>query len=248
MVAGQHALPEIGISENILAIDIGGSNIKACILDTNGNKIHPYEKIVTPEPATPDAVVEAIQELVLHFPAYAKVSVGFPGYVRDGKVYTAPNLAKGKWKCIDLAGLLNDVFKKPVKVVNDADMLGLGIAKGNGLEMVVTLGTGFGTALLYQGLLLPHLEIAHHPLTKKGDYDIYIGDRALEKIGIKKWNKRMEKVLDILKTVVNYDHLYIGGGNAGKLKIKLENNITLFSNRDGIHGGVYLWKTLHADS
>jgi polyphosphate glucokinase len=113
---------------------------------------------------------------------------------------------------------------------------------GKGLEMVVTLGTGFGTALLMDGNLLPHLELAHHPVTKKNTYDSFIGDRALERIGEEKWNKRMKKVIEILKEVINYDHLYIGGGNASKLSFELDDNITLVSNKDGIKGGARLWQ------
>jgi polyphosphate glucokinase len=225
-----------------LSIDIGGSNIKATILNFKGELLMDYEKIVTPAPANPENVVKVIKTLIKNFPPFDFVSVGFPGYVRDGVVLSAPNLGYDFWDCIDLSQMLTESLGKPATVVNDADMQGLGVASGKGLEMVVTLGTGFGTALLNEGILLPHFEISHHPLAKGGDYDQYIGDKALVKEGVVKWNKRMKKVLKVLKTVFNYDHLYIGGGNASKLNFRLDKNITLVTNRDGIKGGSRLWQ------
>ena len=227
--------------EKILAIDIGGSHIKATILDPHGIIIRPYQQEITPLPATPQAIINCINRLAAHFPAFEKISVGFPGYVKDGVVYTAPNLSHS-WHKIDFAGMLSDNFGKPVRILNDADMQGLGITQGKGFEILVTLGTGFGTAFLLDGKLLPHLELAHHPITGKKDYDAYVGLKAFEKVGQKKWNHRMKKVIAILKTVFNYDHLYIGGGNVVHLHIELPKNVTVVSNKDGIHGGAMLWK------
>jgi len=106
---------------------------------------------------------------------------------------------------------------------------------------VITLGTGFGTAFLMDGKLLPHIELAHHPLNGKKDYDDYIGEATLLRIGKKEWKKRMQRVLGILVTVFNYDHLYISGGNADLLTFRLANNISIVSNKDGIKGGAKLW-------
>ncbi len=228
--------------EKILSIDIGGSRIKGTILDVNGKMLRDYVRIKTPTPANPESVMQAIVELTKDFQQYSHVSVGFPGYVRNGKVYTAPNLGTQEWSGFDLKTNLSTVLKQPVRVLNDADMQGLGIANGTGLEMVVTLGTGFGTALLIDGNLLPHLEIAHHPVSKERDYDEYIGEKAFQEIGSERWNKRMRKVIEILKTVVNYDHLYISGGNSKKITFKTDPNITLVSNVDGIKGGAKLWQ------
>ena len=231
-----------GMQEKILSIDIGGSRIKATILDIGGEMLMDYQKIETPTPADPANVMRAITELTKGFQAYDKVSVGFPGYVRDGVVHTAPNLGTVKWKGVSLSEQLSELLKKPVRVLNDADMQGLGIARGKGLEMVITLGTGFGTALFINGTLLPHLEIAHHPVSKDRTYDEYIGERALEDVGLERWNKRIKKVIEILKTVFNYDHLYIGGGNAKKINFSTDDTITFVSNLDGIKGGARLWK------
>lgn len=227
--------------ENILSIDIGGSRIKATILDIEGKMLMDIERTNTPPMATPDQVLQAIASLTSGFPPYARVSVGFPGYVMKGVVHTAPNLGTENWRGVDFAKRLGDLLKQPTRILNDADMQGLGIAAGKGLEMVVTLGTGFGTALLMDGNLLPHFEIAHHPLTKNRDYDQYIGQKILDQVGLDRWNRRMKKVIDVLKTVFNYDHLYISGGNAKRLNFKLDNNITLASNIDGIKGGSKIW-------
>jgi len=230
-----------GAPGEILTIDIGGSHIKATILDNNSKMQMDYEKVVTPVPAEPTAVLEAIKTLVKDFPSYEKISVGFPGYIKDGVVITAPNLGTESWHNVNFAKLLSDTFNKPAKVINDADMQGLGVASGKGLEMVLTLGTGFGTALLKDGVLLPHVELAHHPISKDQTYDEYIGEKALEKIGRKKWSKRVEMILTVLQTVFNYDVLYISGGNATKLKFKMADNVKIVSNEDGIHGGARLW-------
>jgi polyphosphate glucokinase len=228
-------------SDKILAIDIGGSHIKCTILNSAGKLQLDYEKVVTPQPATPPKVMAAIKTLVKKFPAYNKIAVGFPGYVKNGVVITAPNLDSTTWPNTNLTKLLTTALKKPTRVVNDADMQGLGVVKGTGLEMMLTLGTGFGTALLNNGLLLPHLELAHHPISKKQTYDDYIGEKALKKLGDKKWNERLQKIISILKVVFNYDTLYIGGGNAARINFELDKNIKIVNNEDGIHGGAKLW-------
>lgn len=228
--------------QNILGIDIGGSHIKAVLLNNRGELNSDYKKMDTPSPATPDAVLTVIQKLAGQFPNYDKVSVGFPGYVREGIVWTAPNLGTEHWSMVNLAEKIGTALNKPAKVVNDADLQGLGLSQGKGLEMIITLGTGFGTALVYNGKLLPHLEVAHHPVTKKKTYDQYIGEKEMDDIGMVEWNERMQRVLQILKTVFNYDHLYISGGNAKKLNFPIDDNITICSNKEGIKGGAKLWE------
>lgn len=227
--------------KNFLSIDIGGSHIKATVLDKDGNAIKEYEKTQTPSPASPQNMIESIKSLIKDFPEFDVISAGFPGYIKEGKVFTAPNLGTDLWKNTDLQKLLKDNFGKEAIVVNDADMQGMGVIEGKGFEMVITLGTGFGTSFFKNGVLLPHLELAHHPVTKSKTYDMYLGDRALNDIGEGRWNKRVKKSLIILKTVFNYDFLYIGGGNAKKIDFKLDDNIKIVSNREGIKGGPRLW-------
>ncbi len=227
----------------VLAIDIGGSHIKATVLDDKGVLLMNYSKVVTPLPANPGNMVEAIKTLTKTFPEYDRISVGFPGYVRDGIVKTAPNLDNASWANFNLAKKLEEVLGKPARVVNDADMQGLGVVDGKGLELVLTLGTGFGTALLLDGKLLPHLEVGQSPVTKTKTYDNYIGEKAFEKEGKRKWNERMKIVLKNMQTLFNFDYLYIGGGNARELNFELDKNVKIVSNQDGIKGGARLWTT-----
>ncbi|MBC7893037.1 MAG: ROK family protein [Sphingobacteriaceae bacterium] len=225
----------------ILTFDIGGSNLKATVLSAEGERLQEYKKLPTPKPSTPTALIAALKELSGNFEGFEKISVGFPGYVRDGIVRTAPNLGNDLWARIPLADQLSDALGKPVRMVNDADLQGLGVVRGEGLEFVITLGTGFGTAFLLDGRLLPHLEIGQHPFTKTKNYDQYVGDKAFLEVGDERWNIRVLKVLNVLQTTFNYDHLYIGGGNAKKLNFDLDENMTLVSNKDGIRGGARLW-------
>ncbi|WP_214072808.1 ROK family protein [Mucilaginibacter sp. dw_454] len=227
----------------VLSIDIGGSHIKATILDKDGALLVEYSKVETPQPANPDNIVKAIKKLVKGLKDYNKISVGFPGYVRDSIVKTAPNLDNAAWANFNLGKKLEEELGCPARVVNDADMQGLGVVSGKGLELVLTLGTGFGTAVLLDGKLLPHLEIGQSPITRHNSYDAYIGDKAFDLEGKKKWNERMEKVLKVLKTLFNYDYLYIGGGNARELTFKLDKNVKIVTNQDGIKGGARLWST-----
>ncbi|MDE1193490.1 MAG: ROK family protein [Arachidicoccus sp.] len=227
--------------EKILSIDIGGTHIKTSVLNTDGKLLSEYKKLPTPLKATPNAVLKTIEELAKGL-EFDVISAGFPGYVRNGIIHTAPNLGTEYWKGFEIEKELTKIFSKPARVVNDADMLGLGVMEGKGLEMVATLGTGFGTALFNEGKLLPHLELAHHPIIGAKDYDKVIGDKALKKLGKKKWNKNLEYILSIIKVVVNYDTLFLGGGNAEKINFKLDKNIKIVTNIEGIDGGAKLWK------
>lgn len=226
----------------ILAIDIGGSKIKTTLLGDNGELLTDYIKEATPQPATPENVIATIKSLIKDIPSFDKISVGFPGYVKDGVIYTAPNLDHESWINFNLEKALIDLLKKPTRVINDADMQGLGVVSGKGFEMMITLGTGFGTAFFNDGKLLPHIELAHHPITNNKKYDEYLGATAFEKLGGKKWNKRLQKVIVILKEVFNYDRLYLGGGNAKEINFELDDNIKIVTNKEAIDGGAVLWK------
>lgn len=227
---------------SVLAIDIGGSHIKAAVLNKNGEYLSEYQRIETPLSSTPENIVKAIRDLVRNFPHYDKISIGFPGYVKDGIIKTAPNLGNNYWADVNLGQLIANELQKTIRVVNDADFQGLALISGKGLEMVITLGTGFGTALFMDGGLLPHLELAHLPVRKNKDYDAFIGEKALQKEGLENWNNRMKEVLETYKTVINYDNLFLSGGNAKRLNFKLDNNIQIVSNKDGIKGGAFLWR------
>lgn len=227
----------------ILAIDIGGSGLKADVVDDNGTMQAGKVRVDTPQPATPKVVVDTIVKMVKDLPAYDRISIGFPGVVRDGKVLTAANLGRDIWYEFPLADTLSKrLGGHPARLLNDADMQGYALIDGKGVELVITLGTGFGSALFRNGELMPHMELGHHPVHKDKTYDQYVGNQAFEKIGKRRWNARMEKVLPLLHAFLHADTIHIGGGNARELTIKLPNNVKVGSNDAGIRGGAALWR------
>jgi predicted TIM-barrel fold metal-dependent hydrolase/predicted NBD/HSP70 family sugar kinase len=225
-----------------LAVDIGGTGIKLAALDPDGRIVGNPARVPTPaKPVAPEQVVAIVEETASKLGAFDRVSVGFPGMVRGGKVLTAPNLGTELWAGFDLQSTLAQRLGKPVRVMNDADVQGYGAISGKGVEMVLTLGTGAGTSLFENGRILPHLEFAHHPLHGNKTYDEYLGNASLADKGRKRWSKRVARTIEILRTVVNFDHLYLGGGNAKKLTFELPPDITVVPNTDGLTGGIRLW-------
>lgn len=224
-----------------LAIDIGGSNLKAGLLDRDGAMVGKRVKVPTMHPSPPDQVVPALVGLAGELGPYDRVSVGFPGLIKNAIVQTAPNLGTKDWAGFDLAGALHAQLGKPVRMSNDATVQGLGVISGQGLECVITLGTGFGFALYQDGRLAPQLEMSQHVIRKDMTYDEYVGVEAFRKVGQKRWERRVERVLAQLRSVVNFDMLYIGGGDAQELGLKLPKDVKIVSNQAGITGGVRLW-------
>jgi polyphosphate glucokinase len=161
--------------------------------------------------------------------------------VRGGVVHTAPNLGTPAWAGFDLAGALQHALGKPVRLLNDARVQGLGVITGRGVECVITLGTGFGFALYHDGHLAPHLEMGQHPAHKGMTYDEYLGVAAVRKVGRKRWRRRVQRALDQLRTLINFDMLYIGGGDAELVDFELPSDVRTVSNDAGITGGVKLW-------
>lgn len=225
----------------ILAIDIGGTGLKAAIVDTKGNFLTDRLRVKTPSHPVPGKIVPALVKLVAPLTGYDHISIGFPGYVRDGMVFTAANLGTKAWKGYKLAHVIEKKLGKPARLNNDADVQGLAIIRGKGLELVCTLGTGFGTAWFRDGELMPHMELAHMPIHHMDDFDAYIGEQERRKIGDKEWNKRVKKLIPILATVMNYDRLYLGGGNSRRITFKLPRNVLLASNDAGMEGGAFVW-------
>jgi polyphosphate glucokinase len=224
-----------------LAVDIGGTGIKALVLSATGKPLSERSRVKTPRPATPGAVVNTIAGLAKEHGAFDRVSVGFPGVVCRGVVFTAPNL-DGNWRRFHMADVLAKKLGRPVRIANDADVQGYGVIKGDGVELVITLGTGFGSALFVDGRLVPNLELAHHPFDKGLTYEEKLGDAARKKIGKKKWNKRLLRAIQTLEHAFNYDHLYLGGGNAKKIIVKLPANTKIVENVAGLLGGIALWR------
>lgn len=239
-LAGCHALHQM--TQSTLAIDIGGSGLKAAVLDPDGTFVSERIRIETPVGAHPDAIVAMLVELVRELPGYTRVAAGFPGMVRDGIVRTAPNLGHEAWAGYDLATALQEATGRPTRVGNDADVQGLAVIAGKGVEMVVTLGTGFGTALYKDGQTCPHLEISQQPFRKGQSYDEQLGDAARREAGNGKWQKRVLRAIDNMRSLTHFDRLYIGGGNAKKLSVELPSDVTIIDNLAGLSGGVGLWR------
>ncbi|MBV9659874.1 MAG: ROK family protein [Acidimicrobiales bacterium] len=240
---------------NTLAIDIGGTGLKASVLDPSGQMEHARVRIDTPYPLSPQKLVLELQKLIKDLPSFDRVSVGFPGMVRNGQVLSAPHFVSPNgpggapepklvkaWAGFDLASALEEVTGKPTKVANDADVQGAAVVQGKGLELVITLGTGVGTAMFSEGQLLPHFEFAHHPLRKGLTYNEVLGDAARKKLGNKKWSSRVWATVEVMRALTFFDHCYIGGGNGSRLGADLPEGVTVVSNDAGITGGIKLWE------
>ncbi|MDA0266693.1 MAG: ROK family protein [Cyanobacteria bacterium] len=224
-----------------LAVDIGGSGTKTIVLDGAGQAVTERMRWATPRPATPNAVLAIVTQLAAKQGNFDRVSVGFPGVVSGGIIKTAVNLHP-TWEGVDLASDLGEQLGKPVRVANDADIQGLGAISGQGVELVITLGTGLGSALFVGGRLVPNLELAHHLFQKGETYEAQLGRAALKVVGKKRWNSRLEKAIAILSHLFNYDHLYIGGGEAKRIKFELPGNVSVIANTMGLMGGIALWR------
>jgi polyphosphate glucokinase len=232
-------------NKTTLAIDIGGSGVKAMLLDGKGDPVSERQRALTPDPATPAAVLAVVAGLVQKLGAFDRVSVGFPGVVRHGVTYTAHNL-NPKWVGFELEHVLSRKLKKPVRICNDAAVQGYGAIRGFGVELVITLGTGLGSSLFTNGHLVPGLELAHHPWRKGKTYEEYLGKKGLRATGRSRWNKHLEQAIVQIEALFNYDHMFIGGGNADKVDFQLPKNVTRVPNRDGLLGGVALWRDVTA--
>jgi polyphosphate glucokinase len=224
-----------------LCVDIGGTGIKMIALDARGRPINERARLLTPKPSTPAAVARVLRAMVKDQPHFDRVSVGFPGVVVNGVVHTAVNLGGTIWAGHDVRRDVERACKKPVRVINDADLQGYGVIDRKGVELVLTLGTGLGSALFVNGHLVPNLELGHHPFKKGKTYEERISDAAMKRIGKKSWSHRVKEAIDTLEPIFNYDLLHLGGGNARHLRIKLPANVRIFTNVDGMTGGFRLW-------
>jgi len=227
-------------SKRTLCIDIGGSKIKMIVVDEQGQPVTERVRQETPRPALPESILNVIQHLATQSGKFDRVSIGFPGVIRHGIVKTAPNLDPA-WNGFDLNQAVEALLQKPVRSANDAAVQGLGAVSGKGLEMVVTLGTGLGCALYLDGRLAAGLEMAHHPFRKGKTYEEYLGNAALLDDGKKDWNRHLREAISNWESLVNYDRLYLGGGNTEFINFELPPNVSISSNQEGLYGGLGLW-------
>jgi polyphosphate glucokinase len=226
--------------KHTLAIDIGGTGLKAAVVDSNGKLVVDRVRVPTPYPLTPHIFLDTLAPMVAALPPFDRISAGFPGFVRDGVIITAPHFGDS-WCDFPLADALAKKFGAPARVINDAEVQGFGAMQGKGIELVITLGTGLGTALFRDGELMPHMEFAHFPIRDKGEFNDYVGNAALKKVGVKKWVSRVQKTIKVLFDLMRYDQLYIGGGNASKLTPEQVGDARVVANELGLTGGIRLW-------
>jgi polyphosphate glucokinase len=234
---------DIKAGQRTLSIDIGGSGIKAIVLDDKGTPITERARIETPQPAVPESVLDVIEQLARAQGEFDRVSVGFPGVVIEGVTKTAPNLDPS-WAGFALAEDVQRRTGKPVRVANDAGIQGLGVIEGKGVEAVITLGTGMGFGLYVDGRYVPNIELGHHPLKKGKSYEDRVDNATRKKIGNKRWNRRVREVIAQVEPIFNYRKLYLGGGNARHVKPEgLPENVQIVDNVAGLLGGIKLWGT-----
>lgn len=229
--------------------------MKASVLDASGSMMADRVVVATPYPCPPDVLVATIARLVKQLPAFERVSIGFPGVVRAGRVLSAPEFVKvgglgtavdadlvHAWDGYELAGAVSHVLGQPTRVANDADVQGLGVIAGTGLELVVTLGTSVGTGLFDDGHLAPHMEFAHHPFRDGETYSEQLGEAARKRVGDPEWNLRVQRAIETLDALFFFDHVYIGGGNSARVTADLGPKASIVDNAAGILGGVKLWE------
>lgn len=223
-----------------LAVDIGGSGLKAMLLDATGKPVSERQRVPTPATPTPLLVLRGLEKLRAMLGDFDRASVGFPGVIKHGVTYTAVNLHP-KWMGFQFQKELEKLWKKPVRVANDAAVQGYGAIHGKGVELTLTLGTGMGSALFTDGRLCPGLELGHHPW-HKFTYEDYLGRRGLDKYGKKHWNKLLLEAIEQSRKLFNWDYLYVGGGNTKKIDFEMPKDAKIVSNETGLLGGVALWR------
>jgi polyphosphate glucokinase len=243
------------VGPTTLAIDVGGTGLKASVLDGDGQKVVPRVRTKTPYPCPPRVLVRTLDSLTHDLPTWERISVGFPGFVRHGRVLTAPNLSTRRgpgtplsrklvdaWAGFPLGTELESRLRAPTRLANDADMQGLAVISGQGLELVLTLGTGLGTSVFIDNVPTPHLELALMPFHGKGTFQDHLGNRTRQRIGNRRWSERVLEAVEMFDALLHFDRLYVGGGNAKKLTIDLGHRAELVDNTAGILGGIKLWE------
>lgn len=236
-----------------LAVDVGGSHLKASVLDRRGKMLVDRARLETPYPCPPEVLVELLAQLARRLPSHHRASVGFPGLIRKGVVRQVPAFSRKerggpedpklvrRWTGFRLRDALEEALGVPTLVANDADVQGCAAIRGEGFELVVTLGTGVGCALFEDGVLLPHLELSHGHYKRGRSIDIALGNAERERIGNRRWNCRVAQAFHWLEEMVLFDRMYVGGGNAKHLALELGPRVEVVSNTAGILGGIRLW-------
>lgn len=224
-----------------LAIDIGGSDLKMVVLDAEGDAVAAVARTPTPQPATPDAILDALVALAGEQPAFERVSCGFPGVVVGGVTINAPNLDPS-WNGTALGPRLESLLSAPARVANDADVQGYGAIEGVGVELTVTLGTGVGSGLFVDGALVPNLELGHAPFRGGKSFEEILGKGALHESGEVAWNRALRDALAAWTRLFNPRRIFLGGGHARLIDRALPAHVVPISNCAGLLGGIALWR------
>lgn len=240
-----------------LAIDCGGSGIKGSVVTPEGELLAKKVRIETTYPFTPSKLLDTVEQIAAQMPKADRITVGLPGMVRNGVVITsAPYITKsGRFSEIDpqaqqawtrcpLQAMVGERFGLPALVMNDADVQGFGVIEGKGLEFVITLGTGFGTAYYVDGQVGLHMEMSQMQFRKDTNFDQYVGEAALELIGKNRWTGRVLRAIDAWRDVFMWDRCYLGGGNTRHLVDPMPSDVTIVPNVAGIIGGAKAWEFL----
>ena len=212
----------------VLAIDIGGSHVKARVFGRR--ELRQFES--GPD-LTARQMVSKVHALTGDW-TYEAVSIGYPGIVLHGKVMAEPhNLGRG-WVGFDF----RKAFNRPTQVLNDAAMQAVGSYEG-GRMLFLGLGTGLGSAMIVDGVVAP-MELAHLSYKKGRTFEDYVGAAGLKRLGGKKWRRAVSDVVAQLSSLLEADYVVLGGGNARKLK-RLPKNARLGSNDFAFLGGFRVW-------
>jgi polyphosphate glucokinase len=242
-----------------LAVDCGGTGLKASVLDAAGTLHAKPLRVPTPYPMPTARFLDELADLAACLPHADRATVGIPGMIRHGVVIATPHYVTEsgprtrrldhlveEWTGFDARAAITSRLGVPTKVLNDAEVHGAGVVTGAGLELVLTLGTGLGCALFDGGRLAPHLELSQAPVRWGQSYDTYIGDKERRRLGPAFWSRRVRRVIDALRPVFLWDRLYVGGGNARVLTAEtiavLGDDVVIVPNTAGIVGGVRAWE------
>jgi polyphosphate glucokinase len=251
-----HATPHD--TAHTLAVDCGGGGIKASVLDAAGTLRAPAIRVPTPYPLPPERLLDTIADIAATLPPAERATVGMPGMIRHGVVVATPHYVTRTgphsrvlpelveaWSGFDMEAAVARTLGMPALVLNDAEVHGAGVVAGSGLELVLTVGTGLGSALFDGGALAPHLELSHAPVRWGTSYDTYIGEVERARLGDALWSRRVRRVVEGLRPVFLWDRLYLGGGNARRLTpqvlARLGDDVVVVPNSAGIVGGVRAW-------
>jgi polyphosphate glucokinase len=203
----------------VLGVDVGGSSIKAALVDTAlGDLVGPAVSVPTPEPSTAEGIVQAILELTKQFGASGPVGVAFPTVIKNGTIHTAANIDRRNIG-VNIEQLTRQVLGRPVLYLNDADAAGIaemrfGAGVGHrGTVLVLTFGTGIGSALFYEGQLVPNTELGHLCVDGREAEHIASGRvRAEEKLDWPAWTERVNRVLQEYHSLLWPDMFILCGG------------------------------------